>query len=100
MPAIPYEYETHISLAIEINYQTTCSHINRDATHRLSDLSKGFNANEPFFSSRYRFKPATIPYKLRGGYFWPSLRTTSCTNFPSQYAMLSPFISCKGVSTV
>jgi hypothetical protein len=41
MPAIPYEYETHISLAIVINCQTTCSYINRDATHRLSDLSKG-----------------------------------------------------------
>ena len=95
MPAIPYEYETHISLAIVINYQTTCSHINLDATHRLSNLSKGFNANEPFFSVKIplQTKFSTIPYKLRGEYFWPSLRTTSCTNFPSQYSMLSPFIS-------
>ena len=26
MPAIPYEYETHISIAIVINYQTTVLH--------------------------------------------------------------------------
>ena len=40
------------------------------------------------------------PYRLREGYLSPFFLKTSCTNFPSQYAMLSQFIASKGVSTL
>jgi hypothetical protein len=41
MPAIPYDYETHISLAIVINYQTTCSSLTATQLTVYSIYPKG-----------------------------------------------------------